>query len=303
MSVEVMQKSNAFIPQKEIFVPKQTTLARSFTCKGIGVHGGKDVTMTVHPAPSNTGYRFKRLDLQTSRNQVSARFDTVTQTVMNTQISNSSGVSVSTVEHLLAALSASGVDNALIEIDGPEVPIMDGSSKAFMGLIANCGLRTLIVKKKVLKIMQEVELTTSQGYVRFVPQKKSSFKVSFDFNKRLPHLFCFNYTPSKDSFNDLIASARTFGFYEDAQKVWAMGLAKGTSLENSIVLKDGKVMNEDGLRFPDEYVRHKILDAIGDLALSGYEIVGGYEAHNPSHELNNKLLRALFSDKTVFEIL
>jgi UDP-3-O-[3-hydroxymyristoyl] N-acetylglucosamine deacetylase len=301
----VKNYTNEGLPSKEVVsaVLKQTTLSCAFTCEGIGVHGAQPVTMTVHPAPSNTGYRFKRIDIAGSRNQIQARFDAVTQTTMNTQLTNASGVSISTVEHLLAALVASGVDNAIIEIDGPEVPIMDGSSKVFMELINKAGVKVLRSPKKVLKLINEVELRTNNGFVRLIPAQRSSFKVSFDFSKRLPHLFSYTFIPSKDSFADLIAPARTFGFYEDAQKVWAMGLAKGTSLDNSIILKDGKVMNEEGLRFKDEYVRHKILDAMGDLALSGYTLMVGYEAHNPSHGLNNQLLRELFSKKESFELL
>ncbi|CAO5678120.1 MAG: UDP-3-O-acyl-N-acetylglucosamine deacetylase [Holosporales bacterium] len=278
-------------------VPFQATLLNSFKMAGIGVHSGKEITLTLEPSEVNTGIVFERTDVL-ENNKISALFDSVTSTTMCTQISNKFGVSVSTIEHLMAALSGCGVKNCLIKINGPEVPIMDGSARPFCDAILSIGVGFQPEKVKVLKIIKPIHVQNGSSYAELRPSDNRSFNMHFDFYGRMPKNLQKDHTLSfdldNDSFHSLLAHARTFGFYEDAEKLIKNGLAKGASLKNTIIIQDQKVLNEEGLRSKNEFIEHKILDAIGDLALSNFHILGAYHAYNGSHAINNSLMRHLF---------
>jgi UDP-3-O-[3-hydroxymyristoyl] N-acetylglucosamine deacetylase len=279
----------------------QQTIAASVSCTGIGLHSGKPVTLTLRPAIANSGYVFMRTDVSEDSRRVPARWDTVTDTAMCTKITNSQGVSVSTIEHVIAALAGCGIHNAIIELDGPEVPIMDGSSSDFVDMVRQASIRQQRQPVRRIKILKTVEVKVGKATATLKPSDDTQFTMQFNANGRLDNqAWSLNYYPDHDDFGDLLSNARTFGFYEDAQHLWAQGLAQGASLDNAVVIKDGKVMNEEGLRFSDEFVRHKMLDAIGDLALAGAPIQGLFSGENSGHGLNNQLLRALFADESAW---
>lgn len=278
---------------------KQCTLKGIVVFEGVGVHSGKKTTLRLIPKEENFGIVFERTDLHHPHNKISATFDGVSQTLMSTSISNKKGISVSTVEHLMAALYGLGISNCLIQVDGPEIPIMDGSAKPFCEGILNVGMEKQKADLQAIKILRKVRVKSGLSWAEFTPSDSRVFEASFDFSGRLPESFLVDkpvhFDLDSHSFYDFISNARTFGFYEDAKKLKDQGLAKGADLNNTVVIKDGLIMNEEGLRDNLEFVRHKMLDAIGDIALSPFAIKGTYKAHNASHALNNQLLRALFS--------
>lgn len=279
----------------------QQTIASPVTCTGIGLHSGKSVTLTLRPATANSGYVFMRTDVPEDSRRIPARWDTVTDTAMCTKITNSQGVSVSTIEHVIAALAGCGIHNAIIELDGPEVPVMDGSSSDFVEMIRQASTRQQRQPVRRIKVLKTIEVKVGKAWAILKPSEETKFTMQFNANGRLANqAWSLTYYPDHDDFGDLLSCARTFGFYEDAQHLWDQGLAQGASLENAVIIKDGKVMNEEGLRFSDEFVRHKMLDAIGDLALAGAPIQGQFSGENSGHGLNNQLLRALFADETAW---
>ncbi len=279
----------------------QQTIAVPVSCTGIGLHTGKPATLTLRPATPNSGYVFMRTDVPEHSRRIPARWDTVTDTAMCTKITNSQGISVATIEHVIAALAGCGIHNAIIELDGPEVPVMDGSSADFVDMIRQASTRQQRQPVRRIKILKTIEVKVGKATATLKPSDETRFSMQFNANGRLANqAWSLDYYPDHDDFGDLLSSARTFGFYEDAQHLWAQGLAQGASLDNAIVIKDGKVMNEEGLRFSDEFVRHKMLDAIGDLALAGAPIQGLFSGENSGHGLNNQLLRALFADDSAW---
>jgi len=242
-----------------------------------------------------------RTDVPEHSRRIPARWDTVTDTAMCTKITNAQGTSVSTIEHVIAALAGCGIHNAVLELDGPEVPIMDGSSSEFVELIHQTSSRFQRKLVSRIKVLKPVEVKVGNSSATLKPSDEAKFTMQFNANGRLDNQsWSFVYYPGQDDFGDLLSAARTFGFFEDAQHLWSQGLAQGASLDNTIVIKDGKVMNEDGLRFNDEFVRHKMLDAIGDFALAGAPILGNFIGVNSGHALNNQLLRALFADESAW---
>ncbi len=279
----------------------QHTVSSPVIFHGVGVHSGKAVCMIVHPAAVDHGIIFERTDIEDQPNRIRANWQMVSTTNMCTTITNSSGVSVATVEHIIAALYGTGITNALITIDGPEVPIMDGCSEEFCkGILETTTVRQS-KHRHTLKISTTIRVENENGWAQLSPYDKNLFSVKFTPTDRYEDLtqeqfqqFSYN----EDDFTTLISRARTFGFYEDAQKLWAAGLAKGASLDNTVVIHKGAVMNEDGLRYSDELVRHKLLDAIGDMALAEYVLIGHYEACNPGHTLNYQLLKKYFETIT-----
>lgn len=278
---------------------QQRSLSSSISCTGVGVHSGKEATLTFHPAPSNTGIVFLRGDLSGfERDFIPADIHHVSDTSFCTSISNAEGHTVKTIEHVVAALRGSSIDNVIVEVSGAEVPIMDGSSAPFMEMIERTGIATATAKRKNLRILRSVSVAHGDSKAMLLPDEKFGLQMTFNAGRRLNNLsWTFDFSPDDASFREHIASARTFGFYEDAEKMWAAGLAQGTSLENTIVFQNGAVMNETGLRFDDELVRHKLLDAFGDLALSGAHIKGKFIGVNSGHTMHFKLLKELFSDK------
>ncbi len=258
---------------------------------GRGLHSGKPVSMSLLPAESDSGYVFERLDVEQERNEIPARWHTVTDTRLSTTVSNSFGISVATIEHLMAALSACGVDNCRILIDGPEVPIMDGSAQPFVEGIRNVGLAQQLAERRALVITQPVWVYEKEKYAGFLPYPQPWFDMTIEFEEQV--IGKQNYSmPLNDSFFEAnISQARTFGFEDQLKTLKSLGLAQGGSLKNAILVNEEGVVNEEGLRFEDEFVRHKMLDAIGDLALAGAVVMGRFVGHCSGHKLNNRLLR------------
>ncbi len=279
---------------------RQKTLKRAVVLEGVGLHSGKKVSLRLLPSTVNTGLIFKRVDLETPV-FIEARSTCVTDTLLCTKVSNEHGVSVGTIEHLMAALAACEIDNILIEISGPEVPVLDGSSAVFTRLIEEAGIAEQLAPRRFLKILKSVTVESNDRQVTLSSASRFEIYFEMQFNGRqgiLPQsLEMLN--PIKD-FKEELSGARTFGFAEDVEKLRAAGLALGGSLENAVVIEDGHVLNPEGLRFEDEFVRHKALDAIGDLYLAGGPLLGRYEGINAGHEMNHLALEALLSDETAW---
>jgi UDP-3-O-[3-hydroxymyristoyl] N-acetylglucosamine deacetylase len=274
----------------------QRTLRGTAECSGIGVHSGEKVTMRIMPAPENTGIVFIRTDLVNGARTVHARWDHVVDTKLCTVIGNSHGTRIATIEHLMAALRAYDIDNAYIEIDGAEVPVMDGSSDYFVFLIEMAGVVSQKAPRRAFEIIRPVEVTSNGKYVRLTPADETVFSFEIEFDKKPIAKQNYEFTLSSDSFKNELSRARTFGFFEEVDQLQKMGFARGGSLNNAIVIKGDQIMNEDGLRYADEFVRHKLLDAVGDLALAGAPIIGHFHGHCSGHAMNNQLLRTLFAD-------
>lgn len=280
---------------------KQRTLKQRISATGVGLHSGEKVTLTLNPAPADHGVVFKRVDLpNTPAIHVNA------MAVNDTRLSSAlefSGARVATVEHLMSALAGLGVDNVLIELTAAEVPIMDGSSGPFIYLLQTAGLQELEAPKKFVRILQPVEVKDGDKWAKFTPHH--GFKAEFTIDFAHPVFEFSGKTVVIDydsqSYVDDISRARTFGFMHEVEYLRANGLAKGGSLDNAIVLDEYKVLNGGGLRYEDEFAKHKVLDAIGDLYILGYPIVGQFSAYKSGHALNNQLLRALLADDSTWE--
>ena len=275
----------------------QRTLKRIARCEGIGLHSGEVVCISLLPAPAGSGIVFKRTDVEIESAIIPASWDRVVDTRLCSTIGNDQDVRVSTVEHLMAALSGCGVDNALIEIDGPEVPIMDGSSGPFVDLIVKAGLVEQDSPRRIIRILKSVEVQVGESRAVLKPADSCSLDVEIDFKGTAVEEQSLNVGFVNGAFCKELASARTFGFLHEVEAMRAVGLAKGGSLDNAIVVDGGKIMNETGGRFDDEFVRHKILDAVGDLYLAGALIVGSFSGARCGHAINNLLLQALFADE------
>ncbi len=287
--------------------PMQTSLKESVSCKGVGLHSGAEVEMRLCPAPAETGIVFVRTDLleqQGSRAaEIHAKYDKVCQMTLCSTIGNSSGNSIGTVEHVMAALCGMGVDNAIIELTGPEVPIMDGSAEPFIKMINEAGMVALNKPRKILRICKHIKVTDGDKSCELLPENDFAFELIIDFENRHIGKQRFSLSLLKGGFMRYLGNARTFAFLKDVQAMWAAGLGLGGSLENAIVLDGDMVLNEEGLRSADEFVRHKTLDAVGDLYLAGMRVLGRYKGYKSGHALNNKLLYALFSEPDAFEIV
>ena len=275
----------------------QRTLKQIARCDGVGLHSGEMVGVSLHPAPANSGIVFERTDVEAEKALVPASWDKVVDTRLCSTIGNEQGVRVSTVEHLMAALSGCGVDNARIEIDGAEVPIMDGSSGPFVDLIVEAGLVEQDAPRRVIRILKQIEVQAGESRAILEPADSCSLDVEIDFKGTAVEEQSLNVGFVNGAFCKELASARTFGFLHEVEAMQAAGLARGGSLDNAIVVDGGKIMNESGLRFDDEFVRHKILDAVGDLYLAGALIVGSFSGARCGHAINNQLLHALFADE------
>ena len=281
----------------------QKTLKKEATFSGVGLHSGKNVDVTLIPANSNSGIIFKRTDLKKD-NEIVANFKNVTSAKLCTKIENSSGASVSTIEHLMASFYICGIDNLVVNLNGPEVPIMDGSAKDFVTIIKNCGLKTLAGKRKFVKIKKKIELKQDDKLINIIPTA-NKFEVKFTLNYERSPLIKnqSNIANFKDKNLEEIYIARTFCLYEDIEAIKSIGLAKGGSLENAVVVDGNKVLNEGGLRSKKEFVNHKILDLAGDFMLSGARVVGSVECVHGGHALTNEFLKKIFSDKSNYDIV
>lgn len=282
----------------------QGTVGESVSLSGIGVHSGKAATLTIHPGDEDTGIIFLRTNIAGSRDiEIKADWSAISATALCTVLGDPNGAFVSTVEHLLAALRALGVDNALIEVDGPEVPIMDGSSAMFVDAIDAVGVVQQSRRRKVLRILKPIRVDAGDAFGELRPFNGCRFEVSIDYDHASIGHQSMYFDLTSQSFRDEIARARTFGFVKDVEHLWANNFALGSSLDNAVVLGDDTVMNQEGTRWTDEFVRHKILDSIGDLALAGLPIEGCYRSHKGGHRLNFTMMKALFADPTAFEIV
>lgn len=280
---------------------KQRTLKNIIRATGVGLHTGDKVYMTLRPAPANTGIIFRRTDLDPPI-EIHARPDHVGDTRLSTTLVNGE-VRVSTVEHLLSAMAGLGIDNAYVDLSAPEVPIMDGSAGPFVFLLQSAGIQEQSVPKRFIRIKKPVKVQEGDKWASFEPFE--GFKVGFSIEFNHPIISKRTSRAEIDfsttSFVKEVSRARTFGFMRDIEMLREHNLALGGSMDNAVVLDDYRVLNEDGLRYEDEFVKHKILDAIGDLYLLGHSLIGAYYAHKSGHELNNKLLRALMADAMAWE--
>jgi UDP-3-O-[3-hydroxymyristoyl] N-acetylglucosamine deacetylase len=284
---------------------KQTTLVDQVVIEGIGVHQGRPARVVLHPAEAGSGITFLRTNLPHGRERlIEARNHAVKDTQLCTVIGDDTGATIATIEHLMSALAGLGVDNVLVEVDGPEMPILDGSSRLFVDAIDQVGLKTLSVERKVVKILKPVKVEVGNSVVELLP-RESGFRLDVEiaFDSKVIGRQAYGFELDPYRYRREIASARTFGFMRDVERLWKAGLALGASLENTIAVGEEGVVNPEGLRFSNEFVRHKILDAVGDLALAGYAIQGHYKAFCPGHKLNAMILDALFADRSAYAIV
>ena len=284
---------------------KQTTLRDHVAVFGVGVHSGLSATLTLHPADADTGITFVRAaTADRPEREIRADVRAVTATEFATVLGDSSGPLCSTAEHLLAALRGLGVDNAVVEIDGSEVPIMDGSAQPFVDAIDQVGLTTLSAPRRCIEVLKPIRVVNGNGMGELRPYAHG-FRVEaeIDFPGKVIGKQSFAVDVDADSFRRELAKARTFGFMRDVAKLWSSGYALGASFENTLVVTDDGVLNPNGLRYPDEFVRHKVLDAIGDLALAGAPLLGLYRSSRGGHRLNYSVLSALMADKTAWRLI
>lgn len=272
-------------------------------CAGIGVHSGSHARMALLPAPAGSGIVFVRGDLKGVDNRIPARADCVSSTAMSTTLANAAGASVDTVEHLMAALAGLEIDNIIIELDGPEVPIMDGSSAPFVELLANVGTKTLNAPRQRLEILDRVSVGAGERVAALEPCEDTVFDLTIRYADSVIGEQHFVYRPSRTAFLRDIAEARTYGFMRDVAQLRAAGKANGASHDNTIVIDGGRVVNPHGLRFEDEFVRHKVLDAIGDMALLGAPFIGRYSAQQPGHALNAALTAKLLATPSAWRLV
>lgn len=280
---------------------KQRTPKKVIQATGVGLHSGEKVLLTLRPAPINTGIVFRRTDLSPVV-EIPALYDQVGETMLCTSLQHD-GVKVATVEHLLSALAGLGIDNAYVDVNAPEIPIMDGSAAPFVFLIQSAGIREQNAAKRFIRILKPIRVEDNGKYVQFLPYNgyKVSFTIDFDhpvFNDR-PQKATFDF--SGTSYVKEVCRARTFGFLSDYEQLRESDLVKGGSLDNAIVVDDYRILNDDGLRFESEFVTHKVLDAIGDLYLLGCGLIGAFEGYKSGHGLNNRLLRELMVRQDAWE--
>ena len=275
----------------------QKTIREEFELKGIGLHNGVEVNLIVKPAKPNTGIVFKRIDLE-KNNEIHANFKNVVEPILCTKLKNEKGTSVSTVEHLMAAFYGEGIDNSLIEVDASEIPIMDGSAFDFVDAIRSVWIDEQVELRKFIKVQKKVEIQDGKKFISIEPLNKDLI-IDFELIYKNPLIRTRRkvFSLSNDDLTQ-IYNSRTFCLYEDIDNIKKMGLAKGGSLENAIVVQGDKILNEDGLRNRHEFVYHKILDCLGDIMLSGNRIFGHIKTSQGGHALTNKLLRKFFSDKS-----
>ena len=282
---------------------RQRTLRNTIRATGVGLHSGEKVYLTLRPAPVDTGIVFRRVDLDPVV-EIPARADLVTETMLCTGLTRGGGKAM-TVEHLMSALAGLGVDNLYVELSAPEVPIMDGSSGPFVFLLQSAGIVEQNARKRFIRILKPVEVRDGDKIARFEPH--DGFRLGFTVEFNHPAIPASQSRAvvefSTENYIREVSRARTFGFMRDLEFMRERNLGLGGSMDNAIVLDEFRVVNDDGLRYADEFVRHKILDAVGDLYLAGHPILGAYEGHKSGHALNNKLVRALLADASAWDIV
>lgn len=282
----------------------QTTIGDTVRVVGIGVHSGERVSLALHPADPDSGITFLRTGLSDGRDvEIGAEWKNVSATDLCTMVGDPGAASVATIEHLMAALRGLGIDNVVVEVDGGEVPVMDGSSEAFVEAIDQVGLVRQAARRRVIKILKPIRVENGAAWAELRPYEGSRYEVTIDFTNPVIGRQSIGVDLTPDVFRRQISRARTFGFVSDLEKLLPMGLCRGSSLENSVAIKDDRILNPEGLRFVDEFVRHKLLDAIGDLALSGAPFQGLYRSYKGGHKLNFLTLKALFADPTAWAVV
>lgn len=279
---------------------QQTTIADSVSLHGKGVHSGEPVSVTLLPAKVDTGILVQR---QNTGMEVAVDWSEVTSTTLCTVLGNPATNGVSTVEHLMAAFRGLEIDNVIVEIDAPEVPIMDGSSAPFVEAIDQVGVRRQMAERKFIRILKPVHFQQGDRYAALEPCDTTRYDITIEFDSPVIGRQNFKFDLTPNVFRNQIARARTFGFFSEVNALWEKGFQLGSSMDNSVVIDDGKVLNPEGTRWPDEFVRHKALDAIGDLALAGMPIQGMYKSYKGGHSINLEIVKKLFEDSSAYEIV
>ncbi len=282
---------------------RQQTLKNSIYCSGTGLHSGVKVALSLHPAKPDTGIVFRRADIGGPSAEISARYDQVTDTRLCTTVTNDAGVSVSTVEHLMAAIAGCMLDNVIVEVNGPELPIMDGSAEPFVFLIDCAGVVAQDAPRRAIRVLKPIVVEDGTSSARVEPWAGSTINIELDFETAVIGRKSMFFDMLSDSFRHELSRARTFGFLHEVEALQAAGLARGGSMENAVVISGDTVLNEGGLRFDDECARHKALDCVGDLYLAGAPIIGHFHGVRPGHAINNQLLRRLFADRSAWELV
>jgi len=283
---------------------RQTTLRSQATVTGVGVHSGLPVNLTLGPAPVDAGFIFARTGLDGCDREVQATADSVIATEFATVLGDRQGPLVSTAEHVLAALRGMGVDNATIEIDGPEVPIMDGSASAFVAAIDQAGILTQSGSRRFLQVMKPVRVAMGDSFGELRPYAVGfRAEIEIDFANPVIGRQSYSFDLNPERFRREICRARTFGCMSDVARLWSAGFALGSSFENTVVFDDTRLLNTEGLRYSDECARHKVLDVIGDLALAGLPMLGAYRSVRGGHKLNHAVLTALLADRTAWRVI
>ena len=280
----------------------QTTLKQEIKCDGIGLHKGVEVSLKINPSAAQYGIWVRRTVITTKDNMIAAHYLNVSESELCTTLSNESGATISTVEHLMAAFAGCGIQNALVEVDGPEIPIMDGSSDWFVRKIISVGTKQLIEPLRVIHVKKEISVETDNSYASITPFRELSISFEIDFEDEAIGYQKKSLNMANGSFVKELCNSRTFCRNSDVEVMKKNGLALGGSLDNAIVVSGEKVLNPEGFRYKDECVRHKMLDVLGDLALAGVPIIGAFKGSKSGHSLTNKLLRKLFSDSSAFEM-
>ena len=283
------------------YVLLQKTLKRKINFSGVGVHSGRAVSMSIEPAETDTGIVFERTDLE-KNNVIKAVIDNVVDSRLCTKIKNSSGIYVSTIEHLMAAFSALGIDNAIVKINTSELPALDGSSNEYVKKIINSGIKTLNKSKKIFKVLKEVKVKSGERFISITPSNRLSINISINYPETIIGHSQYFYTHTQDNFINDLSKARTYTLYEDIEKMRTAGLAIGGNLNNAIVVDKYKILNPEGLRLEKEFVKHKTLDCIGDFYLLGMQLVGNIECFAPGHNLNQQLIKEILKNKDNYRI-
>lgn len=282
---------------------QQRTLKNRIGCTGVGLHSGVKVQMLLHPAAADSGIRFKRTDIAGGQTVIQANWRNVVSSQLCSTIADADGVTVKTIEHLMAAFAGAGIDNALVEINGPEVPIMDGSAEPFQFLIECAGTVEQESARQAIKILKPVRVADQHREASLAPGDAFSIDFTIEFASRAiaSQDYWLDFSPS--AFRGEVSGARTFGFEHEVAMLRSAGMLLGGSLDNAVVVSGDKVLNDSGLRYPDEFVRHKVLDSVGDLYLAGAPIIGHFRGVRSGHAMNHRLLEALFDDPTAWELV
>lgn len=288
---------------KRFIGARQTTLAREVTVEGTGVHSGAPASVTLHPAPADAGLKFLVTKRGRVTSEIAASYKAVKNLTLCTVIGDEAGVTVSTVEHLLSALRGLSVDNCYIEIDNREVPIMDGSAAPFVEAIDEVGLRELVAPRKFIKVLKPIRVAEGDALGELEPHSSFHLDVEIDFPSAVIGRQRMSLDLNPGTYRNEVARARTFGFMRDVERLWKSGLALGASLDNTVAIGDDRVINPEGLRFPQEFVRHKLLDAVGDLTLAGLPLLGAFRSVRGGHRLNSMVLQALFADNDAWSFV